>query len=183
MPDPIIDAAARVVGRHGLARFHMGDVARAAGVARQTVHRHYPTKHDLVEALIAAEEDALLAAVIEALVTPPDPIEGLAAAIEQALTGVRRHPLLSTLLQHEHDQVLPYLTSGASALVERARTSLAPHLATRLSLAAERATDLADALVRLVLSHALTPSGRPDHAVAAALTSTIAPMREERPTR
>jgi len=46
--DRLADVAARLFAEHGYDAVSVSDVARAAGVADQTVYNHFPTKPDLV---------------------------------------------------------------------------------------------------------------------------------------
>jgi AcrR family transcriptional regulator len=47
----ILQAARKLIGRHG-AEAGMDEIAREAGVAVGTLYRHFPTKHDLVQAIV-----------------------------------------------------------------------------------------------------------------------------------
>jgi AcrR family transcriptional regulator len=51
----IIAAAAELLPRFTIAKLTMEDVARASGVARQTVYKHFRTKDELIAELIARE--------------------------------------------------------------------------------------------------------------------------------
>lgn len=66
----ILDAARTLVAQHG-ASASMDDIAVAAGVAVGTLYRHYPTKADLVAAVV---EDSMMT---------------MAQATEEALAAVR----------------------------------------------------------------------------------------------
>lgn len=46
----ILDAAIRVFTRYGLSRSTMNDIAREAGVARQTLYNAYPNKEEVLRA-------------------------------------------------------------------------------------------------------------------------------------
>ena len=46
---------------HGLSRMSMGDVAKQAGVSRQTVYRYFPSKEALVAAVVEHEAATLIA--------------------------------------------------------------------------------------------------------------------------
>ena len=55
----ILDATLDVVSRVGLARLALDDVARQAGVSRQTVYRYFGSRDGLVRAVILREEQIL----------------------------------------------------------------------------------------------------------------------------
>ncbi|HZE37793.1 MAG TPA: TetR/AcrR family transcriptional regulator [Stackebrandtia sp.] len=67
----ILDAAAEVFNARGT-EASTQDVARAAGVGIGTVFRHFPTKGDLLRAIVVRDVEELTAQ-IEALVTDGDP--------------------------------------------------------------------------------------------------------------
>lgn len=53
--DRILEVAPGVLRRFTLAKFGMEDVARVAGVARQTVYKHFATRDDLLIAMYVQE--------------------------------------------------------------------------------------------------------------------------------
>jgi AcrR family transcriptional regulator len=57
----IIQAAARVLGRQGWARFTTNEVAEAAGVSVGSLYQYFPNKHALVDAIMQRHFDAVLA--------------------------------------------------------------------------------------------------------------------------
>ena len=61
----ILDAAMRVFSRYGVGKTTMADIATEAGVARQTVYNAYPTKDDLMRAVVRNESMATEKAVLE----------------------------------------------------------------------------------------------------------------------
>ncbi|HUJ15000.1 MAG TPA: TetR/AcrR family transcriptional regulator [Thermoanaerobaculia bacterium] len=66
MPDPlhrrdILDAAERLLGRHGYRQIRVEDIAREAGVAKSTVYLHFDSK----EAALLATVDRIVDAVCE----------------------------------------------------------------------------------------------------------------------
>src|SRR5438105_281665 len=67
----IMDAAFACVAELGLGRTTMDDVARRAGVSRQTVYRYYPSKDQLVMALVLREEDKFLDGIRAAFAAAP----------------------------------------------------------------------------------------------------------------
>lgn len=64
--EKVIEAARRCMARDGLDA-QMEEIARRAGVGVGTVYRHFPTKHDLVEALAGARFERLAELADEAL--------------------------------------------------------------------------------------------------------------------
>jgi len=82
----IVDAAAHVLARRG-EQASMNDVATAAGVARATVYRYFPTRQALLDELgeiALADANARLSA---ARIDEVDPEEGVARAV-RALVDV-----------------------------------------------------------------------------------------------
>lgn len=61
--DQIIEAATRVIARHGVKRATMNDVATEAGVARQTLYNIYANKDELLLAMIRHFATTSLAAI------------------------------------------------------------------------------------------------------------------------
>ena len=59
----ILDAAFEAISVFGIARLSLEDVARRAGLSRQTLYRYFRTKDDVVAAVILREEEALLEVV------------------------------------------------------------------------------------------------------------------------
>lgn len=50
--DRLIEAAIRVIGRYGIKRTTMGDIANEAGVSRQTLYTCYPSKDEVLRGTI-----------------------------------------------------------------------------------------------------------------------------------
>ena len=64
--DQVLTAAVDAASIHGIAKLSMADVARLAGLSRQTVYRHFPSKDALVAEVIASETAHLADGVIAA---------------------------------------------------------------------------------------------------------------------
>jgi AcrR family transcriptional regulator len=77
----IVEAGRAAFGERGL-ETQMEDVARRAGVGVGTVYRHFPTKDELVRALIVDKMERLAAKALEALEAPDaDPWESFASVL------------------------------------------------------------------------------------------------------
>jgi AcrR family transcriptional regulator len=77
----IIAAARALASESGMAAVQIVPVATRAGIAAGTVYRYFPSKDDLVSALVDAVAEAELAAVRAAAAAAPGPLSALAAAI------------------------------------------------------------------------------------------------------
>jgi AcrR family transcriptional regulator len=56
----ILQAAARVLGRQGWARFNTNQVADAAGVSVGSLYQYFPNKHALIDAILRRHLDEVL---------------------------------------------------------------------------------------------------------------------------
>jgi AcrR family transcriptional regulator len=85
----LVEAARAVFGERGLAA-EMKEIAERAGVGVGTIYRNFPSKEDLVLAIM---RDALAAAIAEARVAEAmdDPIDGLRALLVSALAMIERY--------------------------------------------------------------------------------------------
>ena len=79
--DAILAAAGEAAAEGGIAAVQMALVAERAGIAAGTVYRYFPSKADLVVALVAAFSERELAALEAAANAAPGPLSALAAAI------------------------------------------------------------------------------------------------------
>jgi AcrR family transcriptional regulator len=88
--EAIIGAARALASESGLAAVQIIPVAERAGIAAGTVYRYFPSKDDLVAALVAATAEREIAAIRRAAAAAPGALSGLAAAIMALATGTLR---------------------------------------------------------------------------------------------
>jgi AcrR family transcriptional regulator len=162
----IMDAAFRAVAAFGLSRFTMEDVAREAGLSRQSVYRYYDSKDALVTQLVFREEEAFLNGARAAYAHHDD----LEAAIEDSvlfcLQLARRHPLLDRLLASEPELLLPYLTTRGGGVLQNARSVMEELASAWPGVDGSLVHRAADLAARAILSYALTPPDDPPEVVA-----------------
>jgi AcrR family transcriptional regulator len=79
--DAILAAARDLAAEGGMAAVQIAPVAARAGVAAGTVYRYFPSKTDLVAALVAALSELELTTLEGAANAAPGPLSALAAAI------------------------------------------------------------------------------------------------------
>src|SRR5438094_10658017 len=106
----ILDGAFGCIGDIGLGRTKMEDVARAAGIARQTVYRYFPSKDHLILALVLREEEKFLDGVRGAFASSSNLQTTMEEALLFCLRFAREHPLLDRLLETDPEALLPFLT-------------------------------------------------------------------------
>jgi AcrR family transcriptional regulator len=89
----IVAAACDAAADGGMAAVQIAPVAARAGIAAGTVYRYFPSKTELVAALVAALSAREIAAIERAAKAAPGPLSALAAAIvtfaARALAGRR----------------------------------------------------------------------------------------------
>jgi len=110
-PAGILDAAADEVRAHGIRRTTASDIARRAGVSRQTLYRYWPDVQALLGALVTRE--------LAAVMPPPAPAGALAelvATFVETADRIRAMPLLQTLRSSDPELLARYV-------LERAGTS------------------------------------------------------------
>ena len=169
----ILDAAFSAISTFGLSRFTMDDVARLAGLSRQSVYRYFDAKDALIVALVEREEDAFLDGVREAHRRHEHLEDAMREAILYCLRAVREHPLLDRLLLSEPEALLPYLTTRGGGIIARARAVLEQLAAERPGVDPTLVHRTADLAVRAVVSYTLTPGDDPPEQVAADLAKIL----------
>lgn len=151
----IVDAAYEAVAVYGITRLSLADVAKRANLSRQTLYRYFPSKDDLLEAVVTREEERFREEIRAAIQGAADDRAALRVAIATTLEKVRTHPLVERLLETEPETLVPYLAVGGlpgpdtRRLMTRLLSGVVPDLDGR---DAERA---ADVLSRLVISDVL----------------------------
>ena len=174
VPERLLDAAVDVAADHGLARLSVGDVAKRAGLSRQTLYKHFASKDELVSQAVLREAGRIVEQVIAAAEQTDDPVGSLEAAVAEALDQFRHHPLLDRLIATEPEALLPMLIDGTGSVLG------AIHLIGQQMIAEsfpevdpERATYGAELLSRMLISYAVRPSDLPSAVVARHLAHAV----------
>ena len=79
--DAILAAAGALAAEAGINAVQIAPVAERAGIAAGTVYRYFPSKTDLVAALVAAVSEREIGAMRRAADAAPGPLSALAAAL------------------------------------------------------------------------------------------------------
>lgn len=163
----LLAAALETATIHGIAKLSMADVARRAGLSRQTLYRYFPNKTELLSEVVANETTALIMRVVGASQPFDDPRDALEVAMLTALTIVRDHPLLDRLVRTEPEALLPLLTSDGGPVMTQVRAVVEVLIQQRQpeldQIALRR---LADIVTRLLVSYAVSAPDDPPEVVA-----------------
>lgn len=163
--DVLLDAAREAVLGAGWTRTRMADVAAAAGLSRQTLYAEFGSKDGLAQAL-ALREAARFVDGAEAVLTGHEgtPAEAVAASTAWTLRVARADPLVKAVLVDDGpDGLLPYLTTRSEALFSAVAERNAAYLSAHWPhLPADDIAFAADVLVRLTVSHIVSPAGPAD---------------------
>jgi AcrR family transcriptional regulator len=125
----IIAAASALASEAGINAVQIGPVSQRAGVATGTVYRYFPSKTELVAALVASVSERELNAMRRAADAAPGPLSALAAAITTFAARALSHPKLAFALIAEQ-------ADGAADEARLAfRKDLAAELGKRLTTA------------------------------------------------
>ena len=125
----LLEAAYACIGRYGLAKTTMEDVAREAGLSRATVYRYFPGgKDELIRETIAWEVARFFRRLADALAG----IDDLPGLIEEALVfahrAVEEHAVHQRVLATEPERLLPELTVEANRVLGLIKAFLRPYL-------------------------------------------------------
>jgi AcrR family transcriptional regulator len=169
--DRLLDAAADLIAVDGWAAVTMGKLAAHVGVSRQTVYNELGSKAELAEALVLRETERFAERVTEVVAAHPGhPVEGVTAAFRRTLEAARVNPLLLIALgcpNGGRDDFLPLLTTRPEGVLERSVDTVAALFARcypEAGLTLSEWTVVVEAIVRLLLSHLVQPSGSVAHA-------------------
>ena len=158
----LLEAVASLLRERAWADVTMAQVARAAGVSRQTVYNEFGSRPELAQAYVLWEADRFLASVDDAVRGHlDDPVRAVSAAFETFLAAAHDHPLVRALVTADGAQeLLPLITTQGQPLHDRATSALAASFQEHWSQVGRAdAHLLADAVVRLAISHAAMPAG------------------------
>lgn len=183
--DAVLDAAREVALTSGWRSVRMGALATQAGVSRQTLHAEFGTKAQVASDLVHREIAHLLAGISAALDTSPDdPSAAIREAADYTLRAMEQNPLLQIVIGGGGDEdLLALLTTRGDWILREATQVLCDWARRHLpTLDQARVEQWAEPIVRLTLSHGLTPTMPRARAVEQlAHTATVLVGLDDRP--
>lgn len=143
----------------------MADVASAAGVSRQTLYKEFGSRDEFAQAFVIQEGERFLDAVDAAVRTHlDDPRAAIGAALEVFLRSAGEDPLVRILLSDDGaGGMLPFVTTQGMPVVQWATARLTATIEECWPHASDDGAQLlAEALVRLAISHITAPIDAPE---------------------
>ncbi|KOX23350.1 hypothetical protein ADL06_22445 [Streptomyces sp. NRRL F-6491] len=167
MRERVLEEAWLLAAEAGWDRVRMADLARRAEVSRPSVYAEFGDRAGVGRALVERETGRFLLAVGAALESRPGDVgAALTTGVAHALIEAERNPFIAAVVRAARggtDALLPFLTSRPEPVLTAARELVAAWLDVVAAEAPSwRRSEAADAVVRLTISHMLSPS--PDSA-------------------
>ena len=175
----LLDAARDLLLQRPWSAITMADVARAAGVSRQTLYNEFGSREEFAQAFVLRDGDRFLNAVEEAVAERDDPADALAAAFDVFLTAAQDDPLVRAVIAGDGtDDLLRLVTTQGTPLVERTSERLAAVVIERWpQVKDEDAALIGECLVRLAISFAVLPAS-PAGMTGGAIAGLLRPYLE-----
>jgi AcrR family transcriptional regulator len=135
----ILAATAEVLGRHGMAKLSLSEVAAQAGVSRPTLYRWFDSKKELLEAFVVWERQFYERAVSEATADLPA-AEKLDAALrvivdyQQSYPGLRMIDIEPAQVIKRLSRVIPLMRQRLERLASGPDPALAAATAVRVAI-------------------------------------------------
>ncbi len=154
----ILIAALGLIGRQGVQRLGMAQIADAAGVARGTLYRYFPSLVHVLAAAADYDEARFSSGLDEVLESVQEPEARIGAFVAYAFDFIRNHPARG-LFESEPGFVLSYLLDHLPALRGELIGRLGDALDTVPAVKAGELDreQLADVIVRLFASSWIIP--------------------------
>jgi Transcriptional regulator len=148
----ILNATMVCLGRHGVAKTTLDDIAREAECSRATVYRYFPNRAAVVDAAVGAEIDRVTGE-IAASADGATSFEGAVTAMfVSAARAIVTHTALQRALDLEPEAVLPALSfEGGDRMFAEATKRFAPVFARFLP--SDRAARAAEWSTRVLLAY------------------------------
>ncbi len=176
----LLDAMRDQLGGRAWSEVTMAEVARAAGVSRQTLYKAFGSRHEFAQAYVLREVDRFLEAVEAAVQAHLDePALALSAAFGVFLAAAAEDPLVRAIVSGDADnELLPLVTTQGQPVLEHATDRLGSFLVAGWpTIEPRQGRLLAECVVRLAISFAALP-GSPAGMGPESITTLLGPYVE-----
>ncbi len=178
--DSVLDAMRELLGSRDWSAITLSDVARAAGISRQTIYNEFGSRQGLAQGYALRLADRLVDTVHAALdANVGNVYEAFLQGFRDFFAESAADPLVISLLTGvAKPDLLQLITTDSGPIISRASSRLASaFVQTWVATSDEDAGVLARAIVRLCLSYVSMPP-EADHDVAADLARLMTPFAE-----
>jgi AcrR family transcriptional regulator len=154
----ILTAGLGLIGRRGVRRLGMREIAETAGVSRGTLYRYFPSKDHVLAAAAAYDAQRFSNGLEAVLQAARSPEERISAFMAYAFDFIRSHPC-RPLFESESGFVMSYLLDHLPALRDELLARLGDAFDRVPAVAAGTLgkDQLADVIVRLFASSWIIP--------------------------
>jgi AcrR family transcriptional regulator len=176
--DTVLDAVHRLIRDRGWAQTTMADIAAAAGVSRQTIYNEFGNRADLAQAYVLREAERFIDDVTDAIRAHADtPWAAVSSGLEVFLRGAADDPMFTSITVRDGEaSMLTLLITQGGPVVDFATRMLSDLVVELWPQVPRRdAWSLANAMVRLAISHAALP-GAPADVTAVEITRMLGPF-------
>ena len=177
----VFEAMHELLGSRDWSAVTMSDVAKAAGLSRQTLYSTFGNRQGLAQAYALQLSETFAGEISDSIIRYPGQIEtALREGINGFLLSSQRDPLVRALLTGDiKPELLRLITTEAGPLIERATEVLTPALAESWMRIEESQARLAASIIaRIGISFISLPPEDPDQ-LASGLTEVIAPYLQK----
>jgi AcrR family transcriptional regulator len=177
----LLDAARELLRSKRWHQITMAEVAKGAGVSRQTIYNEFGGRAAFAQAYVLDDADRILTAVEASIeMHAADPAQALRGAFATFLDVISVDPLAVGLLTgNDDDNLLALVTTQGGPVLAFASYRLSAAISAHWPQAPTlEVAQLADLLVRMALSHVALPGDTPEE-TADALASILGPFATE----
>lgn len=177
----VFEAMHELLGSHDWSSVTMSDVAKAAGLSRQTLYSTFGNRQGLAQAYALQLSETFAGEIRDSIIRHPGQIDtALNEGINGFLLSSRNDPLVRALLTGDiKPDLLRLITTEAGPLIERATEVLTPALSDSWMRIEEAQARLAASIIaRIGISFISLPPNDPDQ-LASGLTEVIAPYLQK----
>jgi AcrR family transcriptional regulator len=179
--DSLFAAARRLLEDRPWAQITMAEIARAAGVSRQTLYAQFGSRDEFAQQFTIREGARFLDDVEHAIHAHlDDPVRAVSAAMEAFLLAAAEDPLVGLLLSDDGTGgMLPLLTTRSRPVLDWASARLCAAMRDGWPAIADADAELlGDTFVRLALSYVTMPRRDSPRATAKVAADLLGPYVE-----
>lgn len=171
--EKILSGTMRALSRQGAHKLSVSDICEASGVARGTFYRYFTGKDDVLTALARYYQEGVAEAFVKAIELNPDPEVRVRVVLDTIADYRLAGADFVRMLDVAPEFTLGFIRETFPQMVGAVATALGPAIEESPVVVSGALTQLqlADLLMRSVISTLLFPGGRSDK--VAAIVSTL----------